>query len=127
MLLPHFQALAALTEEINYDQGTNLSVYEVATGFSTVANETKCRPIRALTEAKGHAASDRILATFGGAGGQHACDTARSLGITRVALHKYSSVLPAYGMALANTIQEERKPCSETLSTRVHESVRSIF
>ncbi|KAL4875815.1 Hydantoinase B/oxoprolinase-domain-containing protein [Aspergillus karnatakaensis] len=119
--------LEALAAEINRDQGTALSVHEVASGFITVANETMCRPIRALTEAKGHAASDHILAAFGGAGGQHACDIARALGIRRVALHKYSSVLSAYGMALADTTQEERKPSSEILSTPTQPHIQQEF
>ncbi|KAL4787202.1 Hydantoinase B/oxoprolinase-domain-containing protein [Aspergillus varians] len=122
-----YDRLAALADEINRDQGTALSVHEVASGFITVANETMCRPLRALTEAKGYAASDHILAAFGGAGGQHACDIARALGITRVAIHKYSSVLSAYGMALADTTQEERKPCSEVLSTPTQPHIRQVF
>ncbi|KAJ3566019.1 hypothetical protein NPX13_g7290 [Xylaria arbuscula] len=122
-----YQRLAALAEEINLDQGSQMTVHEVANGFITVANEAMCRPIRALTEAKGHAAADHVLAAFGGAGGQHACDIARSLGITRVAIHKYSSVLSAYGMALADTIQEERKPSSEILASPMQENVRATF
>ncbi|KAL4952639.1 Hydantoinase B/oxoprolinase-domain-containing protein [Aspergillus filifer] len=122
-----YEKLTALADEINRDQGTNLSVHEVASGFITVANETMCRPIRALTEAKGYATSDHILAAFGGAGGQHACDIARALGITRVAIHKYSSVLSAYGMALADTTQEERKPCSEILTTPTQPQIRLVF
>ncbi|RDW94054.1 uncharacterized protein DSM5745_01376 [Aspergillus mulundensis] len=122
-----FERLAELAEEINRDQGTQLSVHEVANGFITVANETMCRPIRALTEAKGYAASDHILAAFGGAGGQHACDIARALAISRVAIHKYSSVLSAYGMALADTTQEERKPCSEILSTPTQSHIISVL
>ena len=41
------------------------------------------------------------LAPFGGAGGQHACEIARLLGIKTVLVHRYSSVLSAYGLALA--------------------------
>lgn len=119
--------LAALAEVINRDQGTSLSLYEVASGFITVSNEAMCRPIRALTEAKGHAAGDHILAAFGGAGGQHACDIARSLGISRVAIHKYSSVLSAYGMALADTVQEERRPSSDILCESTETKVRQVF
>lgn len=122
-----YNKLAELAHEINRDQGTSLSVHEVASGFITVANETMCRPIRALTEAKGYSASDHILAAFGGAGGQHACDIARALGISRVAIHKYSSVLSAYGMALADTTQEERKPCSEILANPVQPHIRVEF
>lgn len=71
-----------------------------------------CRPIRTLTEAKGYDAGLHNLASFGGAGGQHACDIARKLGISRVLIHKYSSVLSAYGMALADVVHEERSPCA---------------
>jgi 5-oxoprolinase (ATP-hydrolysing) len=49
------------------------TVEELALGFLQVANETMCRPIRSLTEAKGYRTSDHELAVFGGAGGQHAC------------------------------------------------------
>jgi len=38
------------------------------------------------------------LSVFGGAGGQHACDIATNLGIQTVIIHKYSSILSAYGM-----------------------------
>ena len=65
-----------------------LSVEQVAMGFITVANETMCRPIRALTEARGHDTARHVLACFGGAGGQHACSIARSLGMSTVFIHR---------------------------------------
>jgi 5-oxoprolinase (ATP-hydrolysing) len=73
-----------------------------------------CRPIRTLTEAKGYDTGLHNLASFGGAGGQHACDIAKKLGISRVLIHKYSSILSAYGMALADVVHEERSPCALT-------------
>ncbi|TEA15231.1 Uncharacterized protein C8034_v002380 [Colletotrichum sidae] len=106
--------LEELTASINKDENTSLSVEEVAAGFLDVANESMCRPIRTLTEAKGYDAGLHNLASFGGAGGQHACDIAKTLGISRVLVHKYSSVLSAYGMALADVVHEERSPCALT-------------
>lgn len=44
----------------------------------------------------------RRLASFGGAGGQHACEIARLLGIKTILIHRYSSILSAYGLALAD-------------------------
>lgn len=79
-----------------------LSLDEVVYGFIKIANETMCRPIRALTEARGYATSSHILASFGGAGGQHACEIAHILGIQTVLIHRYSSILSAYGLALAD-------------------------
>lgn len=104
-----------LTTQINADTGRSMTPEEVAYGFVDVANEAMCRPIRALTEARGYETAQHNLATFGGAGGQHACDIAAKLGIRRVVIHKYSSILSAYGMALAEVVQEAREPSSETL------------
>jgi len=43
-----------LTRSINTETGGSLTPQQVACGFLDVANEAMCRPIRALTEAKGH-------------------------------------------------------------------------
>lgn len=91
----------------------NMTEEEVAMGFINVANEAMCRPIRALTQAKGHDTSRHILACFGGAGGQHACAIARSLGMKVVLIHRYSGILSAYGMALADVVREEQEACSK--------------
>ncbi|XP_063062907.1 5-oxoprolinase isoform X2 [Engraulis encrasicolus] len=95
-----------------------MSVEEVAMGFIRVANEAMCRPIRALTQAKGHDTSKHVLACFGGAGGQHACAIARALGMKTVFIHKYSGVLSAYGLALADVVEEVQEPCSLTYESR---------
>lgn len=93
-----------------------MSPDEVAYGFIKIANETMTRPIRSLTEAKGHDTSQHRLATFGGAGGQHAVAIAESLGIKQVLVHRYSSVLSAYGMALADVVNEQQVPDSNVWS-----------
>ncbi|KNC23028.1 hypothetical protein FF38_12157 [Lucilia cuprina] len=105
-----------LLKEINSslkEQGSSkqMSLEEVALGFIRVANEAMCRPIRALTQARGLDTSKHVLACFGGAGGQHACAIARELGITKVLVHKYAGILSAYGMALADVVQEIQEPC----------------
>uniref|UniRef100_A0AAQ5Y3H5 5-oxoprolinase, ATP-hydrolysing n=1 Tax=Amphiprion ocellaris TaxID=80972 RepID=A0AAQ5Y3H5_AMPOC len=110
----HFRRL---TEEINLflmlpTSQSVMSMEEVAMGFIRVANEAMCRPIRALTQAKGHDTSQHVLACFGGAGGQHACAIARALGMKTVFIHKYSGVLSAYGLALADVVEEVQEPCS---------------
>lgn len=110
-----------LTDEINEgiapgEQKKKMSIDEVAYGFLKIANETMTRPIRSLTEAKGHDTSQHRLATFGGAGGQHAVAIAESLGIKQILVHRYSSVLSAYGMALADVVDESQLPESKTWS-----------
>ncbi|ORY72599.1 5-oxoprolinase [Leucosporidium creatinivorum] len=110
------KALEKLREQVNEETGKNLSTDEVAWGFIKVANESMCRPIRSLTEARGYDASKHILAAFGGAGGQHACAIASTLGIKTILVHRYSSILSAYGMALAERVFERQEPSSETWS-----------
>lgn len=117
----------ALTEQINVDRKrTGLSPFsaeEVAMGFLEVANEGMARPIRALTEARGFETSTHHLACFGGAGGQHACSVASVLGISRVIIHKYSSVLSAYGMSLADVVHEVQRPAAITYTPETAHSV----
>ncbi|CUM66612.1 uncharacterized protein PRCAT00004283001 [Priceomyces carsonii] len=85
---------------------------EVACGFLKVANEAMSRPIRTLTEGKGYNTCDHNLAVFGGAGGQHCCSIARTLNIENVVVHKYSSLLSAYGISLADVVVEKQQPVS---------------
>jgi 5-oxoprolinase (ATP-hydrolysing) len=106
------RVLRELTDQINRETGKAMGVDEVAFGFLTVANETMTRPIRSITEAKGHDSSKHRLATFGGAGGQHAVAIAEALGIGQILVHRYSSVLSAYGMALADVVDERQEPDS---------------
>ncbi|KAF2157670.1 hypothetical protein K461DRAFT_264541 [Myriangium duriaei CBS 260.36] len=103
----------------------HMSMDEVAYGFIKIANETMTRPIRSLTEARGHETSKHRLATFGGAGGQHAVAIAEALGIKQILIHRYSSVLSAYGMALADVVDERQEPESKTWSKDVISDLKS--
>ncbi|CAL5420113.1 unnamed protein product [Camellia sinensis] len=90
----------------------DMTVEEIAQGFVNVANETMCRTIRQLTEMKGHETRNHALACFGGAGPQHACAIARSLGMKEVLIHRFCGILSAYGMGLADVIEEAQEPYS---------------
>ncbi|THW92746.1 hydantoinase B/oxoprolinase [Aureobasidium pullulans] len=122
------QKFLALTEEINKqqrkDDAVTFSPEEVALGFLNVANEGMARPIRGLTEARGHDTAAHHLACFGGAGGQHACSVAKVLGISRIIIHNYSSILSAYGMSLADVVHEIQKPAAMTYSSETQQIVQ---
>lgn len=112
----HFDKVAAafeaLTDLVNEEKhgSDRLSAEQVAMGFIDVANATMARPIRSLSEGKGFETASHNLACFGGAGGQHAVAIARDLGIRRVLIHKLSSILSAFGMALADIVVEKQDP-----------------
>ncbi|CAN9213692.1 unnamed protein product [Alternaria alternata] len=115
------ELLVTVNRDLSQTTGKTKTVEELALGFLEVANETMCRPIRSLTEAKGHRTSDHDLAVFGGAGGQAACAIAANLGIDRILVHRYSSVLSAYGMALADVVRDVQEPCSALLRSSLDE------
>ncbi|EPS72616.1 hypothetical protein M569_02132 [Genlisea aurea] len=96
----------------------DMTVEEIALGFIDVANETMCRPIRQLTEMKGHEVKNHALACFGGAGPQHACAIARSLGMKEVLIHKFCGILSAYGMGMADVVEEEQEPYAAVYGPR---------
>lgn len=130
-----------LTERINRESGSSLTPYEVACGFINVANSAMARPIRALTEQRGFMTSDHNLSCFGGAGGQHATALAALLGMHVVIVHKYvlsksiedcadfrySSVLSAYGMGLADLAVDVSEPLSGTLGDEILPKVQARF
>lgn len=97
------------------------SAEELAFGFLQVANEAMCRPIRNLTQMKGFDITNHTLACFGGAGPQHACSIAKSLGMSEVYVHRYSGVLSAYGLSLADAVQEEQVPTAEVYDGGISE------
>lgn len=53
-------AFEKLRVDINNEAGRRMKLDEVVYGFIKVANETMCRPIRALTEARGYATSKHM-------------------------------------------------------------------
>ncbi|KAG7842730.1 hypothetical protein KL941_004760 [Ogataea angusta] len=106
-----------LAHIINRDNpGFPKTAYEIALGFLKVANYQMAKPIRELTEAKGHDASAHSMASFGGAGGQHAASIAKILKIKKVLIHRHSSILSAYGIFLADVVNEQQIPCAKVYS-----------
>ncbi len=101
-----------LTAVVNSEKhgSDKLTSEEVAMGFLQVANAAMTRPIRTLSEGRGFETSSHNLACFGGAGGQHATAVARDLGIKKVLIHRLSSILSAYGMALADVVVDIQEP-----------------
>ncbi|WP_421722827.1 hydantoinase B/oxoprolinase family protein [Bauldia sp.] len=88
----------ALTETI----GDGRASEDVADGFLKIAVENMANAIKKISVQRGYDVTEYALNCFGGAGGQHACMVADTLGIKTVLIHPYSGVLSAYGMGLAD-------------------------
>ena len=77
-----------------------------ALGVVRVANARMERALRSISVERGHDPWDFSLVSFGGAGGLHACDLARALGITKVLVPPSASVLSAFGMLTADVAKD---------------------
>ena len=78
-----------------------MDIFKMAEGFLKIAVENMANAIKKISIQKGYYVTNYMLNCFGGAGGQHACNVADSLGISNVMIHPYAGVLSAYGMGLA--------------------------
>jgi len=92
------ESFAALAAEV----GDGRSPEEVADGFLAIAVENMANAIKKISVQRGYDITDYCLTCFGGAGGQHACLVADSLGMKTVLAHPFSGILSAYGMGLAD-------------------------
>ncbi|WP_370458451.1 hydantoinase/oxoprolinase family protein [Brevundimonas sp. 'scallop'] len=93
-----FEALAA---EVSTATGRTTTPGELAEGFVIIAVQNMAEAIRKISIQRGYDVTRYVLNCFGGAGGQHACLVADTLGMTKVLLHPFAGVLSAYGMGLA--------------------------
>ncbi|KAF4750019.1 hypothetical protein FOZ62_007481 [Perkinsus olseni] len=99
--------------KLSVEMGLGDDIDACAAGFIRVANEAMCRPIRNMTQMRGYDVRTHVLACFGGAGGQHACAMARALGIDTVFVHRFSGVLSAFGLALADEVVDKQVPAAQ--------------
>ncbi len=95
-------AFAELASEVSAGLGTARTPEEVADGFVRIAVENMANAIKKISVQRGYDVTRYALNCFGGAGGQHACLVADALGMTKVLIHPFSSLLSAYGMGLAD-------------------------
>lgn len=96
------EKFSAIAAEIKKATGDDRKPEEVAEGFLKIAIENMANAIKQISVQRGYDVTKYTLNCFGGAGGQHACLVADSLGMTRVFVHPFAGVLSAYGMGLAD-------------------------
>ncbi|NOR61646.1 MAG: 5-oxoprolinase [Rhodobacteraceae bacterium] len=89
-------AFAALAEKVGR------APVEVADGFLRIAVENMANAIKKISVQRGYDVTEYCLTVFGGAGAQHACAIADTLGMTTCLIHPMASLLSAYGMGLAD-------------------------
>ena len=98
-----------LAERIRVHTGDERAPEQVAEGYLKIAVTNIANAVKRISVQKGHDITQYVLTTFGGAGGQHACAVADSLGIRTVLVPPMAGVLSAVGIGLADitTMREQ--------------------
>lgn len=100
-------ALDALGREAGLGDAGELDRAErAALGIVRVANAHMERALRVISVERGHEPEDFAMVSYGGAGGLHAAELARRLGIGEVIVPPAASVLSAFGMLSADVVKD---------------------
>ena len=83
--------------------------------------------IKKISVQRGYNIKEYTLCCFGGAGAQHACRVADSLGIKSIFIHPYAGVLSAYGMGLADQRLIKERYIGAELSDTLIEELKTVF
>ncbi|MFM6192080.1 hydantoinase B/oxoprolinase family protein [Planktothrix sp.] len=121
------QKFRELAIQIQTQTGDNRTPEEVATGFITIAVENMANAIKKISLQRGYDVSNYTLCCFGGAGGQHACLIADTLGIKQIFIHPYAGVLSAYGMGLADVRILREQAIENRLTVELIPEIEQIF
>ncbi|MFD0114510.1 hydantoinase B/oxoprolinase family protein [Streptomyces sp. NPDC058320] len=121
---------AALAREIRDRTGDDRTPEQVAEGYLQIAVANIANAVKRISVQKGHDVTRYALTTFGGAGGQHACRVADSLGIRTVLVPPMAGVLSALGIGLADTTamreQSVEAPLERSAMPHVHKTADDL-
>ncbi|NGO78370.1 5-oxoprolinase [Streptomyces sp. YC504] len=124
------ERFTALAEEIRERTGDERTPEQVAEGYLQIAVNNIAGAVKRISVQQGHDVTRYTLTTFGGAGGQHACAVADSLGIRTVLVPPMAGVLSALGIGLADTTamreQSLEAPLEESEMGRVRETADAL-
>ncbi|HYB35049.1 MAG TPA: hydantoinase B/oxoprolinase family protein [Mycobacterium sp.] len=117
---------ADLARQITAHTGDDRTPEQVAEGYLRIAVANMANAVKRITVQKGRDATEYVLTTFGGAGGQHACAVADSLGIRTVLIPPMAGVLSALGIGLADTTAMREQSVECVLSPEATGRLRQV-
>jgi N-methylhydantoinase A len=102
-------ALGRLAEDMSKAAQRKVRVEEAARGVLLVVNANMERALRKISVERGYDPREFVLLPFGGAGGLHAVDLARSLQIPTIILPRSPGALSAIGVVAADAIKDNSR------------------
>ena len=97
----------------------------LAEGYLEIANTNMAQAIRTVSIARGYAPEQYLLVSFGGAGSQHACSIADSLGMKTILIHPQAGILSAVGIEQAEITHQCQRGIYETLNDELLDDISS--
>ncbi|MBA3326410.1 MAG: hydantoinase B/oxoprolinase family protein [Rhodobacteraceae bacterium] len=120
------ETVAARFAEIASTVGEGRSAEQVAEGFLKIAVENMANAIKKISVQRGYDVTRYLLNSFGGAGGQHACLVADSLGMEAILIHPLSGLLSAYGMGLATVTASRQQGLMQPLAEESRQAMSAL-
>lgn len=100
-------AISQLAKAMSVAAGREIQATAAAQGIVSVVNFNMERALRRISVERGYDPRDFSLVPFGGAGGLHAVDLARALGIPHVIVPRSPGALSAIGVVAANVVSDQ--------------------
>jgi 5-oxoprolinase (ATP-hydrolysing) len=119
----HFTEMAT---RMTLATGRAIGPEQVAAGALQIAVGSMANAVKRISVMRGYDVGGYTLQCFGGAGGQHACQVADALGMTRVFIHPLAGVLSAYGMGLADQIAMRESALEHELTEAGIQEARTL-
>lgn len=104
-----------------------IPIEEAALGIIDIATANMTRAIRVVSVEKGYDPRKFTLMPFGGAGGLHAADVAKALGMTRIIIPRAPGILCAEGLILADLQEDFVANCRALVDDEQMQTLRAEF
>jgi N-methylhydantoinase A len=121
------QAMTALASDLSKVSGKRVSIIAAAEGVLSVANTNMERALRHISVERGHDPRQFGLLPFGGAGGLHAVDLARSLRIPTIIAPTAPGALSAVGVLVADVIKDQSRTVMFTYRAKETAQLGKVF
>ena len=121
------QAMTALASDLSKVSGKRVSIIAAAEGVLSIANTNMERALRHISVERGHDPRQFTLLPFGGAGGLHAVDLARSLRIPTIIAPTAPGALSAVGVLVADVIKDQSRTVMFTYRAKETAQLGKVF
>jgi N-methylhydantoinase A len=121
------RALSQLALEMTKAAQRKVTATDAAQGVLSVVTTNMERALRHISVERGHDPRDFTLIPFGGAGGLHAVELARTLRIPRVLLPTSPGALSAIGVLTADVVKEQSRTVMIEADTQSQRALEKTF